>query len=151
MVKNIGGGLNEELKDLFVTATLVIILFTCCIQGSTVRWLMKLLHFNMDKQTTDEDEDDKNKLDADTMVTIVFKELNFWVMAGMDAIIGRHDQLFYCFEIMERLDVKYIEPILCKKNYQLHQDFFEGHHYMKEEVLLDVYNRHPRAFLKKVP
>ena len=86
-------------KEIFVTTTVVVILFTVFIQGTTIKPLVKLLRIK--------------KLDVTR--PSIFKAINLslfdHIMSGIEEISGRHGHNYYR-EILEYYDERYFKPWL---------------------------------------
>ncbi|XP_075745326.1 uncharacterized protein LOC119176890 isoform X5 [Rhipicephalus microplus] len=91
--------------EVFVTTTLVIVLFTVFIQGASVKPLVNLLKIRL-QQT-----------DGDKLIREINSKLVDNIMLGIEEITG-HRGGNYWKQVMEQIDEKYLKPLLQHKSAQ---------------------------------
>lgn len=91
--------------EVFVTTTLVIVLFTVFIQGASVKPLVNLLKIRL-QQT-----------DGDKLIREINSKLVDNIMLGIEEITG-HRGGNYWKQFMEQIDEKYLKPLLQHKSAQ---------------------------------
>ncbi|XP_037513076.1 sodium/hydrogen exchanger 5 isoform X5 [Rhipicephalus sanguineus] len=91
--------------EMFVTTTLVIVLFTVFIQGASVKPLVNLLKIRL-QQT-----------DGDKLIREINSKLVDNIMLGIEEITG-HRGGNYWKQVMEQIDEKYLKPLLQHKSAQ---------------------------------
>lgn len=91
--------------EMFVTTTLVIVLFTVFIQGASVKPLVNLLKIRLQQS------------DGDKLITEINSKLVDNIMLGIEEITG-HRGGNYWKQVMEQIDEKYLKPYLQHKSAQ---------------------------------
>lgn len=91
--------------EMFVTTTLVIVLFTVFIQGASVKPLVNLLKIRLQQS------------DGDKLITEINSKLVDNIMLGIEEITG-HRGGNYWKQVMEQMDEKYLKPYLQHKSAQ---------------------------------
>lgn len=91
--------------EMFVTTTLVIVLFTVFIQGASVKPLVNLLKIRLQQS------------DGDKLITEINSKLVDNIMLGIEEITG-HRGGNYWKQFMEQIDEKYLKPYLQHKSAQ---------------------------------
>ncbi|XP_065309166.1 sodium/hydrogen exchanger 2-like isoform X2 [Dermacentor albipictus] len=91
--------------EMFVTTTLVIVLFTVFIQGASVKPLVNLLKIRL-QQT-----------DGEKLIREINSKLVDNIMLGIEEITG-HRGGNYWKQVMEQIDEKYLKPLLQHKSAQ---------------------------------
>nr|CDS32204.1 sodium:hydrogen exchanger 2 (nhe2) [Hymenolepis microstoma] len=99
--ENFHGENGNTARNILITATLLVILFTVAFMGVTMKPLVRLLHIRLAKNT-------ENKLLATLNNSIINQALLY-----METLIGEQGSNHFR-EIMYRLDDKYIRPFLQK-------------------------------------
>ncbi|GAB1605531.1 Na(+)/H(+) exchanger beta-like isoform X1 [Argonauta hians] len=89
-------------KDLLMTTTICVIIFTVVIQGSTIKPLVKFL------KVTLQSEDDLN------CMVYLTRNVSDHLMAGMEDIVGFHGK-YYLKELLEYYDDRYFKKWLQRK------------------------------------
>ena len=93
------------VKERIIGATLSVILVTVFLMGSTVQYIVNWMRF-------------KENLPEDTFTSIAMERANFHLLAGMETILGGGGStLHYWLERIEQFDKRYIQPLLCQKDY----------------------------------
>jgi len=88
-------------RQMFVTTTLAVILFTVFVQGGTIKPLVRLLHIQMESKKT-------RHLTSEINETMIYH-----LTAGMEEICGKRGNN-YIRERIEYLDDRYLRPIFTK-------------------------------------
>lgn len=91
--------------EMFVTTTLVIVLFTVFIQGASVKPLVNLLKIRLQQS------------DGDKLIREINSKLVDNIMLGIEEITG-HRGGNYWKQVMEQIDEKYLKPLLQHKSAQ---------------------------------
>ncbi|CAN7938043.1 unnamed protein product, partial [Ixodes hexagonus] len=91
--------------EMFVTTTLVIVLFTVFIQGASIKPLVNLLKIRLQQS------------DDDKLITEINSKLVDNIMLGIEEITG-HRGGNYWKQFMEQIDEKYLKPYLQHKSAQ---------------------------------
>lgn len=91
--------------EMFVTTTLVIVLFTVFIQGASIKPLVNLLKIRLQQS------------DGDKLITEINSKLVDNIMLGIEEITG-HRGGNYWKQFMEQIDEKYLKPYLQHKSAQ---------------------------------
>lgn len=111
--------LSEEdvpMKDMFVTTTLAIIMFTVFFQGITIKPLVHLMSIGLAPE--------KNK----SMYCELHSHVTDHLMAGMEEVIGMRGRN-YIREVMDNIDIKYFKKWLMNEPDQV------------DKSLMDFYNK----------
>lgn len=107
--------INKEVippKQMFVTTTLAVVMFTIFIQGGTIKFLVNLL--DIDKAS-----DDQKKISEEVNDNVMEH-----LMAGIEIISGRRGSQ-YLGQMLERFDEKYLKRWLCRQGESDLQKLFE--------------------------
>ncbi|XP_050025587.2 uncharacterized protein [Dermacentor andersoni] len=91
--------------EVFVTTTLVIVLFTVFIQGASVKPLVNLLKIRLQQS------------DGEKLIREINSKLVDNIMLGIEEITG-HRGGNYWKQVMEQIDEKYLKPLLQHKSAQ---------------------------------
>ncbi|TRY63115.1 hypothetical protein TCAL_08230 [Tigriopus californicus] len=97
--------INKEVippKQMFVTTTLAVVMFTIFIQGGTIKFLVNLLEI-------DKASDDQKKISEEVNDNVMEH-----LMAGIEIISGRRGSQ-YLGQLLERFDEKYLKRWLCRQ------------------------------------
>ncbi|XP_046400748.1 sodium/hydrogen exchanger 2-like isoform X4 [Ischnura elegans] len=110
-----------KAKSVYVTTTLVVILFTVFIQGSTIKPLVKLLQIEISG--------DKNK----SLIGEIQDQVASHLMAGIEEIVGYRGNFYLKRKVLD-LDEKYLHKIFLKdwRSNRIRQVFEKAslnHHY----------------------
>ena len=94
---------DTNVKELFMGATLAVILTTVMFQGTTIKFLVDIMNF-------------KEQEHSDNFTSATIQRVNFHVLAGMETILGGGGStIHYWFERIELFDKTYMQPIMCSK------------------------------------
>eukprot|EP00095_Tigriopus_kingsejongensis_P002355 snap_masked-scaffold1523_size37540-processed-gene-0.9 protein:Tk02355 transcript:snap_masked-scaffold1523_size37540-processed-gene-0.9-mRNA-1 annotation:"sodium hydrogen" len=96
---------NHEVRGLFMTTTLSVILFTVFVQGALVRPLVN--YFNFQSQPKE-----------DTYVSTLAQTMNRHILAGMEAILqgSVFTSIDYWLERLDAFDRRHVQPYLVQQN-----------------------------------
>ena len=94
---------QHQLKDIFLTTTLVMIFFTVFVQGGSIKFLVSKFKIT------------KNVKEAPMISEDVNMKTIDYVMAGVESVTGHHSR----YSVMEKLrgfDQKYLKRLLVREN-----------------------------------
>lgn len=94
---------QHQLKDIFLTTTLVMILFTVFVQGGSIKFLVSKLKIT------------KNVKEAPMISEDVNEKTIDYVMAGVESVTG-HLSRYSVMEKLRNFDRKYLKRLLVKEN-----------------------------------
>ncbi|CAJ0954103.1 unnamed protein product, partial [Mesorhabditis belari] len=110
-------------KGMFVTTTLIVIVFTTIIQGSTIKFLVEMLQVKRSRNYGKESEKKR-------VIDYFFGETNKQLMFFIEDLIAHHGQNYFFRKFLEK-DRVYIKPLLIANYRQLEADIVVQHQRME--------------------
>ncbi|KAI1307624.1 Sodium/hydrogen exchanger 2 [Halotydeus destructor] len=124
--------LDKEMKnrDLFVTTTLVVILFTVFILGSTTKPLVKLLRVKSEQK------------DTPKMFGFINDKTLETVMAGVESVAGQR-KTHYWHQKLSQFNQNHLKPFLCRRG-QSYNDYNHMYNMVRNEKPHSLYIGRPK-------
>ncbi|XP_059092583.1 sodium/hydrogen exchanger 1-like [Tigriopus californicus] len=131
---------HNEVRDVFMTTTLSVILFTVFLQGVLIKPLVNYFHFQARKPTG-------------SFTGILAQNMSFHILAGIEALLlgGGFTSIHYWLETLEAFDFKYVFPLMGAKaqsnmmrRYAKHVEVNESKYLHRDETRSPITDGEPR-------
>lgn len=95
---------HSQVREVFMTTTLSVILFTVFFQGILIKPLVNYFHFQARQPSS-------------SFIGIISQNMSFHILAGMEALLlgGGFTSIHYWLETLEAFDLKYVFPLMGAK------------------------------------